>query len=437
MKKQMKVVKNKHSNSYDVVVVGGGTAGVIAAVQSARAGVRTLLIEKTEILGGTITSARVFSPGLFHAWGKQIIRGIGWELVERCVRENGDALPCFDPWHIEKHWTAQIPINPYLYALLCEEALADADCDVLYHAMLTGVEEAEKEKILSVAKKEGISEIRARVVIDCTGDANVIRLAGYEVERADEPQPATYICRLSGYDLDAIDLPSLALAYDAEVAKGNLRYTDIGWNTAAFDPMMLQKHGDNANHVPDTGEEYDTSVGRSSLAREGRLALLRLYRFLRGRKGFDRLRIDDLASECGVRESVRIVGKERMEIGDFLSGKMADDAVCYAFYPVDLHRLDDVGLENVYMKEGVVPSVPRGALLPKNSKNLLVAGRCVCSDQLVNSAVRVEAACMAMGQAAGAIAALAVRNCTDVEAVPIEQIHALLRRHDAIVPKKT
>ena len=91
MKKQTKVVKNKHSNSYDVVVVGGGTAGVIAAVQSARAGVRTLLIEKTEILGGTITSARVFSPGLFHAWGKQIIRGIGWELVERCVRENGDA----------------------------------------------------------------------------------------------------------------------------------------------------------------------------------------------------------------------------------------------------------------------------------------------------------------------------------------------------------
>ena len=119
---------------YDVVVVGGGTAGVIAALQSAKAGVKTLLIEKTEMLGGTITNARVFAPGLFHAWGKQIIGGLGWELICKCVEENGDSLPDFTEWNIKQHWTAQIGINVFLYALLCDEALKNAGCDVLVTA---------------------------------------------------------------------------------------------------------------------------------------------------------------------------------------------------------------------------------------------------------------------------------------------------------------
>lgn len=228
-------------------------------------------------------------------------------------------------------------------------------------------------------------------------------------------------------------MTALGQAYDAEVKKGNLCYTDISWNTSAFQPMMLIKHGDNANHVPHVGNDYETSEGRSALACEGRLALLRLYRFLRAQKGLENLRIDYLAPECGVRESVRIVGKTRMEIEDFLSGKVFDDAVCYAFYPVDLHKLDGFGLQNIYMKEGIVPTVPRGSLIPKGTRDHLVAGRCVASNQLVNSAVRVEAACMAMGQAAGAIAALAVQHRTSPEDEPMENIRNLLIAHDAIV----
>ena len=394
------------------------------------------MLEKSEILGGTITNARVFSPGLFHAWGKPIIRGIGWELVTKCVRENGDTLPNFEEWDIKKHWTAQIPLNVFLYSMICEEALAQAGCDVLFCAMPTRIEESRGGKILSVAQKEGLSDIRARVIVDCTGDANVARLAGCETERSDEPQPATYICRLSGYDPATIDMAALARAYDEEVKKGNLRYTDISWNTRAFEPTLLVKHGDNANHVPRVNEDYETSKGRSALAREGRLALLRLYRFLKTQKGFENLRIDYLAPECGVRESVRIVGQTKIEIEDFLSGKVFDDAVCYAFYPIDLHQLDGDGLKNLYMKEGVVPTVPRGALLPQNTTNVIVAGRCVASDQLVSSAIRVEAACMAMGQAAGAIAALSVIQNTDAKAVPMEDVRKLLRQNDAIVPEK-
>lgn len=347
------------------------------------------------------------------------------------MRENGDILPNFEEWDIQKHWTAQIPLNVFLYSMICEEALVKAGCEMLFHAMPTKVEDDRQEKILSVAQKEGLSDIRARVIVDCTGDANVARFAGCKTERSDKPQPATYICRLLGYDLTAINIPALAQAYDLEVDKGNLRYTDISWNTLAFEPMLLVKHGDNANHIPHVKESYETSKDRSVLAREGSLALLRLYRFLKIQQGFENLHIDYLAPECGVRESVRIVGQTKIETEDFLSGKVFVDAVCYAFYPVDLHNLNGDGLKNLYMKEGIVPTVPCGALLPQNIKNIIVAGRCVASDQIANSAIRVEASCMAIGQAAGAIAALSVIKNTDAENVAMEDVRTILRQHDA------
>ena len=104
----------------DVVVVGGGTAGTIAAIQAARAGAKTVLIEHGSQLGGTTTVGGVAFPGLFHAWGKQIISGIGWELVKKTVKTDGGDLPDFSR-PASRHWQHQVLINPFLYAVLAEE----------------------------------------------------------------------------------------------------------------------------------------------------------------------------------------------------------------------------------------------------------------------------------------------------------------------------
>jgi hypothetical protein len=108
--------------------------------------------------------------------------------------------------------------------------------------------------------------------------------------------------------------------------------------------------------------------------------------------------------------------------------------VCYAFYPVDLHDKKS-GVKPAHLKEGVVPTVPLRALVPKGSQNLLVAGRCLSSDRLANSGLRVQATCMATGQAAGAAAALAARRGVTPGAVPPADIKALLRFQGAIVPE--
>lgn len=418
--------------AYDVVVVGGGTAGVIAAIQAGRAKAHTLLVEKNGMPGGTVTVGRVNFPGLFHAWKRQIIAGIGWELVTRCVAESGGMLPDFSQQQAKNHWEQQIRVDRALYAALCDEAILDAGVELLYHTMVARVEELDQEKNVVLCTKTGLRTVRTRVLIDCTGDANAVSIAGYPVTRHAATQPATLMCALSGYDAATLDWGALQAACDGAVRRGELAYTDMGWDTGRFTGKWLLGYGGNANHVH--GINAHNSEEKTRLEIAARQALLRVYRFLRQQPGLENLRIDEVAPECGVRETVTIVGHETVTAEDYVSGKVWDDAVCYGFYPIDLHQAEHAGLDCRPLAEGVVPTIPRGALLPLGSRNLIVAGRCLSSDRLANSALRVQASCMAMGQAAGAMAALAADQTAYVEDLPIAAIHALLRAHDAIVP---
>ena len=115
------------------MIIGGGTAGVIAAIQAGRAGCSSILVENGSQLGGTITTAGVAFPGLFHAWGKQVIGGIGWELVTDAVRMDNGKLPDFSIPAGKNHPKHQVRINPFLYALLAEEKCLEAGVQIRYY----------------------------------------------------------------------------------------------------------------------------------------------------------------------------------------------------------------------------------------------------------------------------------------------------------------
>ena len=137
-------------------------------------------------------------------------------------------------------------------------------------------------------------------------------------------------------------------------------------------------------------------------------------------------------AETAVRETYRIVGEAQISYQDYISGRIFDDAVSYSFYPIDLHDRD--GVRPQPLAEGIVATVPLRALIPKGSKNLLVAGRSVSSDRLANSALRVQASSMAMGQAAGAAAALSASQEATPSQIQIAELRELLLQHQAIVP---
>ncbi|WP_067226325.1 FAD-dependent oxidoreductase [Streptomyces sp. NBRC 109706] len=418
----------------DVLVVGGGPAGICAAIQSATLGARTGLVEKNGALGGTTTVAGVALPGLFHAWGQQIITGVGWRLVREAVTVGGTKLPDFSRWDLP-HYRLQVPVSAPVYAALADRAVLGSGAELLLHTMVAAVSWTGSRWRVVLCGKEGLREISAARVVDCTGDADVVALAGLPRSRNPERQPGTLMVRFGGYDhrsLDGIDLDALDLAYDAALVDGTLRADDF---QSASRPLrkLLRHRGENAIHV--TGVDGGTSRTRTEAELAGRRALLRIFRFLRAQPGLERLSIESWAVETGIRETYTIDGVERVTVDDYRTGRLWDDAVSYSFYPIDVHRSDGDGIDIRPLDYGVLPTIPLGAMVPRDAPgSLLVAGRAVSGDQEANSAYRVQASCMAMGQAAGTVAALSVRDGTAVRDVPLPTIHRTLRDTGATVP---
>ena len=411
----------------DVTVIGGGTAGHVAAIQSARAGASTALLELGSQLGGTMTTGGVNFPGLFHAWGKQVISGIGWELVEQCVKLDGGTFPNF-PVVPERHSHHQVLINPQLYAALAEEACVEAGVEVHYYELPVSVEPTSDGWTIQ-AYGPGLSRvIHTKELIDATGDAGVVDLAGGQRERSEVCQPGTIRLGFTNYDRDSLDADDVQRRYEEALADGSLQPGDTQHPESPF--IHFLKGGAGNNHV--FGADSSTSELRTKTNLMGRQAALRILRFLQSIPGCEEARLSKMQTETAVRETYRIVADTTITVDDYRAGKVYDDAVCYAFYPVDLH--DDQGVKPEPLAHGVVPTVPFSALTPRGLDRILAAGRCLGSDQLANSALRVQAICMAMGQACGAAAALAAQQGIPSRSVRIEEVRALLRKHGAIVP---
>jgi hypothetical protein len=415
----------KESIKTDVAVVGGGTAGSIAAISAADAGASTVLIEKNGILGGTMTSSFVSFPGLFFAWGKQIISGYGWRANKRAEQLGGAKIPKIT-YKPEGHWEEQISLNRFVYARVLDEFCLDAGVEIRLHTILADAAEADGGIRLITAGKEGLKRIHAKIVIDATADANLTSLLGYPCAQSETLQPATLVNRISGYDLAEVDKDFIAAATKEALCCGRL---PAELHEESIYSYLTQHSINFHNACPDAA----SSEGKTALELSARKKLMGLYEFMRGLPKLENLRVDIAAVECGVRETKRIIGEKVITAGEYLAGILYGDAVCYAFYPIDLHVME--GIEQEFLADGVVPSIPYKALIPKGAARLLAAGRCVSSDAAANSALRVQAPCMAMGQAAGCAAALAARHGLPVGDVPYGELCALLKKQGAIVPK--
>jgi len=381
------------TDQVDVLVVGGGSAGTIAAIQAGRAGASTLVMERASYLGGMTTRGGVCFPGLFDAWGKQIIAGIGWELVKECVEMDGGTLPDFSKVP-RSHWMNQVHINQFLFYLLAEEKCAQAGVKIAYHEFPQSITPTKEGWQVECAGFGTRRRVLCKQIVDCTGGAEMAGMLGHPRLREDERQP------------------------------GSIQFL-LG--TANNPGRPVKSHGAGLLHaiyVHGADSTNSRTVTEASLT--GRKAVLEKMR-----KSGERLM--HLQPEPGFRESYRIDGETLITVQDYRSGRFFEDAVCYAFYPVDLHTKN--GVKPQPLKPGTLPTIPLSALIPKGSRNLIVAGRCVSSDRLANSGLRVQAPCMAMGQAAACAAAIAAKDGTTPGKVPLAKLHALLKEHGAIVPE--
>ncbi len=413
----------------DVVVIGGGTAGVIAAIQAGRLGVRVTVIESGNQLGGTTTTGGVAFPGIFHAWGKQIIGGIGWEMVMECVDFDATRLPNFsiipDNSSIP-HWRHQVAVNGFTYTLLAEEKCVAAGVNLRFYETPREINFRNGKWVVRTAGKGIEAEISCKQIIDCTGNAFATALAGFDVLRESDTQPGSLVFRIGGYDLDALDFSQIPGRYHGILRQNGLNSQKVLFPDNDFPPSVPYGYV----YVP--GADSTTAEVHTEANIRGRSNLLKLLRTLKSYPGCEKIRIMDLKTETAVRETYRIDGEYKITRQDYVTGKYYDDTISHSFYPVDLHR-EGQSIYQEFLEPGIVASVPLRALVPKKSANFLVAGRCVSSDRLANSALRVQASCMGMGQAAGVAAALACKSNKTPLKVPIQDIQDLIKEHGGII----
>ena len=407
--------------SYDVVVVGGGPAGIGAALAAARTGARVALVERDTRIGGTTVQAEVVDMGLFYAWKRQIITGPVWDLVTEAVAEAGGSLPDFSLQEPHKWMESCVHVDPEVYSRVAERKLQDAGVEIIFGTEIESVEKA--------GKGWKVGPVTGRQIVDATGSATVAALAG--ARRMREPddvrQPGSFFFWLSSKGLE-FDAQAVIRAQKEAIDKGELLPTDVYVGIVWF----IQKGGGSGCYIPDA--DNSTPEARAETNRRGIEAMDRVLAFIRKQPGLEDVEVVRAASEVGVRETYRVVGEKTVTEQEYLDGIPAEDALSWSYWMVDEHKAGTGGARLVFLEEGKVASVPLGAMIPKGVGNMLVAGRAVSSDHGANSALRVQASCMGMGQAAGVVAAIAADRHCDPREVPLNLAKEKLAAIGHIVP---
>lgn len=397
----------------EVLVVGGGLAGVAAATTAARMGADVLLVERSGVLGGMATLGLV-PPAMNVA----LTRGITQEFVDRLRAEGG----------AEQTW------NPEVMKGVLLEMLGQSGAKLMFYSLAVGaiVEDGECRGIL-VENKSGTQAIRAKIVIDCTGDGDIAAWSGAPFEigrgRDDETQTQTLVFILANVDTSRLMPVAMDTPEYIKQARADGRYQATFAGGAAIQPIVVGPHGAvnvNMINVPEVDglKVEDLTYAHVEAQREA-LDLVGFFReYMPGCEG---CYLASTAEFIGVRESRRITGEYTLSGEEALGGATFPDAVARGFYPIDIHNADGTG-----DAAGTRPSkpyeIPYGCLVPLQVENLLVAGRPVSVDHVAHGSVRVMGTTMSLGEAAGCAAALCVLEGVTPRGLAGERVRDALER---------
>ncbi len=447
--RQIPIVANK-----DVVVSGGGLTGVMAAVAAARSGASALLIESGGYLGGVLTMGLPIQ-GYFDREGRQIAKGLAQEFLER-LWARGGAYPRFIDCELHN---AFLIVEPETAKLVCQEMVQEAGVELYLHTLVTAVHREEgRLRALIVENKSGREAIAGTLFIDTSGDGDLAARCGapFTVGREEDglTQSATLTFRLDGVDTETlrrlvtenperydlygmprrqfrvnrkhimVGLTNLVQEAEAEGFQG-MPSDRVIYITLPADGAVLI----NMTKVHHVKGHDARELTRAEVEARGQVSIV--LEFLRRYvPGFEDARLTWTANRIGIRETRHIEGDYTLTQEDVLAGRHFPDTIAVGGYPIDIHSPTGGSVD---LTRVPAYGIPYRCLTPKNTDNLLVAGRCISATHEAIASARVMATCMAMGHAAGVAGAFAVREECSTRQVDISHIRSTLSDQGAFL----
>jgi len=416
----------------DVVVLGAGSAGCTAAIAAARSGADTLLVERYGFLGGTSTMVLDTFYGFYIPGNdaRRVVGGLPWEIVERLQRYGmvverpssygaGQAVT-YDPPTLQVVW---------------EQTALEAGVRLRLHTFCIDVQkEGERITGIVVGGKSGMGVITGKVFVDTSGDADLCFRASAPFQSAGQDGPAqslTTTFRLGNVDearalkvkrsdlVQRMKEANLSGEYRLPREEGSVHRTPLHGIVATN--MTRVAYVDGTDPVELTKAEV-----------EGRRQAMEYVRFLRERiPGYEQAYLINFSTQIGVRETRRIFGDYRLTREDVLSARHFIDAIAQCGAPIEDHHPGS-NTRWEYLPAGATYDIPFRSLIPQTIDNVLTAGRSLSATHDAHASVRSMGQCMAMGQAAGTAAALALRTNSIIREVSVPQLQQQLRSDGAL-----
>jgi hypothetical protein len=442
-------------NRYDIIVVGGGPAGINAAIAAGRKNKKVLLVERHGFLGGMSTIASVYPWMTFHTEsGKQVIKGIAEEIVQR-LKDRGAS-----PGHLRDTCGFVYSVTPYdpeVYKVLAVEMLQEAGVDLLVHSFVDHLEVRNNTiQYVEITSKSGRQKVYANMFIDTSGDADLAYLSGAPTlkgrDEDQKTQPLTMKFRMRGVNLEKIkehmiqhpdnffkktpfeELPDLPLTavqgFYKEWKEANLpinRDQVLFFAGPAKDEVLV-----NMTRVQDLDGTQIEDLTKAEF--EGRKQVLMVADFLANWiPGFENASISSTGAQIGIRESRRIEGEYILSKEDVVAGRPFEDVIAKSGYPIDIHAPSGKGMDIAWVEGDGSFDIPYRTLVPKKITNLLVAGRCISASHEALATTRLTPSAMAVGQAAGTAAALALETNASPSSIDVKKLQRQLVEDEMVL----
>ena len=420
---------------YDVIVVGGGASGSVAAIAAARTGARTLLLERGGCLGGAATANLVAQWVAFFHGDTRVVGGIPYELAQRVQAAGGS-----EGFHRYVMGEAAgtpfpltvLPFNPEQVKTVLDEAVAEAGAEVLLHATFArALRDGDRVTGVVAETVEGRRAFLAPVVVDASGDGLVCSSAGVpsHPDTEAERQPCTLSFRLS--NVDVARFRAVPSGERRRLVLAGLQRGELFWESLSF---VSTPGGTDAICLMSRIQGIDAldAADASRAEREGRRQIASIVPFLnREIPGFERAQLADVAERVGVRETRRVAGRATLTEDDIMGERSFDDSIALGAGPMDRHQPGGTGIR---LYAPPVPfEIPLGCLLPRGVDGLLVCGRTLSASREAMAGARHMATCMAMGQAVGTLAAMAAASGVPPAAIAPADLQRQLVEAGALV----